>query len=67
MQNENVKLLRCDFFALLPQKNYLNKFYKALQQNVLHQITFILWFFGLKTCKDDSYLQIENILIKKIP
>ena len=48
-------------------KMYLSKFCKAFQQNVLHQIKFILWFFGLKTRKDDIYLQKENVFIKKIP
>ena len=68
-QNENVKLLWYDFFCFAPSKNYLNKFCKAFQQNVLHQVKFILWFFELKTvtCKDDGYLQKENLFIKEIP
>ena len=54
-------------FCFSSSKIYLNKFCKAYQQKVLHQIKFILWFFGLKTCKDDSDLQKENLFIKKIP
>ena len=67
MQNENGKLLMCDCFALLPLKKYLKKFCKRCQQKALHQIKFILRFFGLKTCKDDCYLQKINLSIKKIP
>ena len=41
--------------------------HKAFQQNVLNQLKFILWFFGLESCKDDSYMQIQNLFIKEIP
>ena len=57
-QNENGKFLRCDFFALLPLKliltSYVTRFNK---KKTLNQIKFNLWFFGLETCKDDSYQQ----------
>ena len=56
MQN----LLRCDFFALLSLNFILTSFVKAFQQKALHQIKSILWFFGLKACKDDSYQQKKN-------
>ena len=56
------------FFALIPLNFiFLNKFCKAFQQKALHQIKFMVWFFGLKTFKDDNYLQEENLFIKKIP
>ena len=66
-QNKNVKLLRCDLFCFAPSNIYLNKYCKAFQQNVLHQIKIILWFFGLKTCKGDIFLQNVNLFIKTIP
>ena len=44
-------------FWFAPSEININKFCKAFQKNAFHQIKFILWFFGLKTCKYDSYLQ----------
>ena len=61
------KITEVWLFWFAPSKIYLNKFCKACQQKVLHQIKFILWFSGLKICKDDSYLQKENLFIKTIP
>ena len=64
-QNENVKILRCDFFCFAPSKIYLTKFCQALQQKVLYQIKLILWFSGLKTFKDDRYPQKANLSSRK--
>ena len=56
----------CVTFYCAPSQIYRNKFCKAFQQKALHQIKLGVWFFGLETCKDDSYQQKENLLIKKI-
>ena len=37
-ENENGKLLWCDFFASLLLKFILTRFVKAFQQNVVYQI-----------------------------
>ena len=53
-------------FWFAPFKIYLITFCKAFRQKSVHQIKWILWFFGLKTCKDDSYMQKENLFIKNV-
>ena len=60
------KITHVWLFCFAPSKIYLNKFCKMCQEKALHHIKFILWFFGLKTCKDDCYLQKKiKIFIKK--
>ena len=54
-------------FCFAPSKIYPYKFFKAFQQNTLRKNKFILWFFELKTFKDDSFLQNENLVMKKFP
>ena len=61
------KITHVWLFCFAPSKIYLNNFCKMCQQKAFHPIKFILWFFGLKTCKDDCYLQKINLFIKKIP
>ena len=65
-QKWELKITEVWIYCFAPSEIYLYKFCKAFQQKSFHQIMFILWFFGMKTCKDDSYLQKENLFIKKI-
>ena len=51
-------------FRFAPSKIY--KFCKAFQQDAFHQISFILWFFGLKTFYGRQ-LPSKKLFIKKIP
>ena len=50
-----------------PFRIYLNTFCKTFRLKPVHQIKWILWLFGLKTCKDDSYMQKENLFIENVP
>ena len=54
-------------FALPPLKFMLTSFVKRFSKKLCIKLNLFCDFFGLKTCKDDSYMQNENLFIKKIP
>ena len=59
------KITEVLLFCFVPSKIWIKRSCKAFPHNILHQIKFILWFFRLKTCKEDIYLQKEKPFYKE--
>ena len=61
----------CRYFTGLCSSNipryFLDFAHKTSLWEALHQINLILWFFGFKTCKDNSYVNKLKLFITENP
>ena len=66
MHNKHGYLMQLYVFLFIVFQNECINFSKTSLWEAVHQINLILWFYGFKTCKDNSYVNKLNLFITKI-
>ena len=66
-QNENVKLLRCDFFVLLPRNCILTSFVKRFSKTFCIKLILFCDFPDWKHVTTIATCKKKNLFIKKMP